>query len=141
MFDRVAGDLSRIRSSPATNHDDLVDSAKHVFWDSNFIQCQVLVGIQTISQSIRNASRLLVDFLLHEGRPPTLGRAIRRKIDFIFLKGKRVSICTNDRYSGSAHDNQLVLPNFYRAICVLDKCQYIRAKEVLSLAQANNQWR
>ena len=82
-----------------------------------------------------------MDFLLHEGRPPTLGRAIRRKIDFIVLKGKRVSICTDDRYSGSAHDNQLVLPNFYRAICVLDKCQHIRAEEVLSLAQTNNQRR
>ena len=82
-----------------------------------------------------------MDFLLHEGWPSALGRAIRRKIDFIFLEGKRVSICTDDRYSGSAHDNQLVLPDFYRAICVLDKCQHIRAEEVLSLAQTNNQRR
>ena len=112
-----------------------------MFWDSNFIQCQVLVGIQTISQSIRNSPRLFVDFLLHEGWPSALGCAIRREIDFIFLKGNRVSICTDDRYSGSAHDNQLVLPDFYRAICVLDKCQHIRAEEVLSLSQANNQRR
>ena len=141
MFDRVTGDLPRVRSRPAANHDDLVDSAKHMFWDSDFIQCQVLVGIQAISQSIRNASRLFVDFLLHEGWPPTLGRAIRRKIDLIFLKGNRVSICTDDRHGLRTHDNQLVLPNFYRAICVLDKCQHIRAEEVLALAQANNQWR
>ena len=82
-----------------------------------------------------------MDFLLHEGWPSALGCTIRRKIDFIFLKGDRVSIRTNHGNSVSAHDNQLVLPNFYRAICVLDKCQHIRAKEVLSLAQTNNQRR
>ena len=82
-----------------------------------------------------------MDFLLHEGRPSALGRAIRRKIDFVFLQGNRVPIRTDDRYSGSAHDDKLILANFYRAIRVLDEGKDIRAEEILSFAEANNQWR
>ena len=112
-----------------------------MFGDADLVQSQVLVRVHAVGKSISHASRLFVDFLLHEGRPSALGRAIRGKINLVFLQRNRVPIRTDDRYSGSAHDNQLVLPNFYRAICVLDKCQHIRAEEVLSLAQANNQWR
>ena len=82
-----------------------------------------------------------MDFLLHEGRPSALGRAICGKINLVFLQGNRVPIRTDHRYSGSAHDNELILADFHGAIRVLDKSKDIRAEEVLSLTQANNQRR
>ena len=50
-------------------------------------------------------------------------------------------IRADDRYSGSAHDNELILADFHRPIRVLDKSKDIRSEEVLSLTQANNQRR
>ena len=141
MFNRVTGDLPRIRGGSAANHDDFVDPTQDVLGDADLIQCQVLMRVHSISKSLSHASRLFVDFLLHEGRPSALGRAIRRKIDFVFLQGKRVPIRTDDRYSGSAHDDKLILADFHRTIRVLDEGKDIRTEEVFSFAEADNQRR
>ena len=141
VLNRVTCDLPRIGGSSAANHDDFVDPTQDVLGDTDLIQSQVLMRVYTIGKSLSHAPRLFVDFLLHEGRPSALGRAIRRKIDFVFLQGDRVPIRTDDRYSGSAHDDKLILPNFYRAVRVLDEGKDIRAEEILSFAEANNQRR
>ena len=141
VLNRVTCNLPRIGGSSAANHDDLVDPAQDVFGDADLVQSQVLVRVHAIGKSISHASRLFVDFLLHEGRPSALGRAIRGKINLVFLQRNRMPIRADDRYSGSAHDNELILADFHRTIRVLDKIKDIRAEEVLSLTQANNQRR
>ena len=85
VLNRVTCDLPRIGGSSAANHDDLVDPAQDVLGDADLVQSQVLVRVHAIGKSISHASRLFVNFLLHEGRPSALGRAIRGKINLVFL--------------------------------------------------------
>ena len=97
------------------------------------------VGVDTVSQCRAHGVGLLVDFLLHEGRPAVLGGAIRREVNLVLLKGNGTSVGVDDGHVGRGYDDDLILTDLDGAVRVLNEGQHVGTQEVLSLAQADNQ--
>ena len=139
VLDRVAGDLARVGGGAAADHDDLVDGAQDVLGDAHLVEGQVAVGVDAVGQGGTHGFGLLVDFLLHEGRPAVLGGAVGGEVDLVFLGGDGRSVGVDDGHVGRGDDDDLVLSDLDGAVGVLDKGQDVGAQEVLALAQADDQ--
>ena len=134
VFNRVARNLSRVGSGAAADHDDFVDSTQNMLGDANFIEGEVPMRIETISEGVGDTSGLFVDLLLHEGRPAALRRTIRSEIDFELLVRHDRSVVTDDRHPLRGHKNLLILIDLECTRSVLDEGEDIGAEEVLVLA-------
>ena len=139
VLDRVAGDLARVGGGAAADHDDLVDGAQDGLGDAHLVQGQAAVGVDAVGQGGTHGVGLLVDFLLHVGRPAVLGGAVGGEIDLVFLGFDGAPVGVDDGHVGRGDDDDLVLVDFDGAVRVLDKGQDVRAQEVFALAQADDQ--
>ena len=139
MLDRVAGDLARVGGGAAADHDDFVDGAQDVLGDAHLVEGQVAVGVDAVGEGGAHGFGLLVDFLLHEGRPAVLGGAVGGEVDLVFLGGDGRSVGVDDGHVGRGDDDDLVLSDLDGAVGVLDEGQDVGAQEVLALAQADDQ--
>ena len=139
VLDRVAGDLSGVGGGAAADHDDLVDGAQDVFGDAHLVQGQAAVGVDAVGQGGAHGVRLLVDLLLHEGRPTILGGAVGGEVDLVRLALDGVTRGVDDGHASSGDDHDLVLVDLNSAVGVLDEGQDVGAQEVLPIPQADDQ--
>ena len=139
VLDRVAGDLSGVGGGAAADHDDLVDRAQDMLGDAHLVQGQAAVRVDTVGQGRAHGIRLLVDFLLHEGRPAVLGGAVGGEVDLVRLALDRVARGVDDGHAGRGDDHDLVLVDLNGAVRVLDEGQDVGAQEVLPVPQADDQ--
>ena len=80
-----------------------------------------------------------MDLLLHEGRPPILGGAIRGEVDLVHFALDRVARGVDDGHAGRGDDHDLILINLDGAVRVLDEGQDVGAQEVLPVPQTDDQ--
>ena len=139
VLDRVAGDLSGVGRGAAADHDDLVDGAQDVFGDAYLVQGQVAVGVDAVRQRGTHGVGLLVDLLLHEGRPAVLGGAVGGEVDLVRLALDGVTRGVDDGHAGRGDDHDLVLVDLNGAVRVLDEGQDVGAQEVFPVPQADDQ--
>ena len=76
MLNRIFRDKTRIRSRSAGHNNYLVHRLENAFINVNFVKIKQTVFVNPAAQSVRHSRRLLVNFLIHKGRPAVfLGRA------------------------------------------------------------------
>ena len=107
--------------------------------DTHLVQSQVPMGVDAVGQGRAHGVGLLVNLLLHEGRPPVLGGAIRGEVDLVRLALDGVAAGIDDGHAGRGDDHDLVLADLERTIRVFDEGKDVGAEEVLTLAQADDQ--
>ena len=139
VLDGVAGDLASVGGSAAADHDDLVDGAQNGLGDAHLVQGQVTEGVDAVGEGRTHGVGLLVDFLLHEGRPAVLGGAIRGEVNLVLLESHGHAVGVDDGHVGRRDDDDLVLIDLDGTVRVFDEGQHVRPQEVLTLAQANDQ--
>ena len=139
VLDRVAGDLAGVGRGAAADHDDLVDGAQDVLGDAHLVQGQVAVGVDAVGQGGTHGVGLLMDLLLHEGRPTVLGGAIGGEVDLVRLALNGVTRGVDDGHARRRDDHDLVLVDLDGAVRVLDEGQDVGAQEVLAVPQADDQ--
>ena len=139
VLDRVAGDLSGVGRGAAADHDDLVDGAQDVFGDAHLVQGQVTLGVDAVGQGGAHGVGLLVNLLLHEGRPAILGGAVGGEVDLVRLALDGVTRGVDDGHASRGDDHDLVLVDLDGAVGVLDEGQDVGAQEVLPVPQADDQ--
>ena len=107
--------------------------------DAHLVQGQAAVGVDAVGQGGAHGVGLLVNLLLHEGRPPVLGGAIRGEVDLVRLALDGVTRGVDDGHAGRRDDHDLVLVDLDGAVRVLDEGQDVGAQEVLPIPQADDQ--
>ena len=110
-----------------------------MFGDAHLVQGQAAVGVDAVGQGGAHGVRLLVDLLLHEGRPTILGGAVGGEVDLVRLALDGVTRGVDDGHASSGDDHDLVLVDLNSAVGVLDEGQDVGAQEVLPIPQADDQ--
>ena len=139
MLDRVLGDHARVACRAACHDDDFVNLAEHVQPDMHFVEHDIALVVEAAEQRIGHGLRVLVNLLVHEGRPAAFFRRGSVPIDgetFGILR--RVAVEIGDDYLVATDAHGLVLPDLHGMLGVGDERGDIGAEEVLSLAQAHH---
>ena len=99
------------------------------------------VRVGPSGKGVEDGAWLLVDLLLHVGRPVSLRRAVSEEVDVELLGLDGISVAVEDGDRGWGHGNDLVLVDFEGGGREVREGQRVGAEVVCALAHTNYQRR